>query len=61
LVDATQYEQRQKDFDFDANWFAVSIGGTPTADLLETLYHSRAASDPVRATFPERKARRSTR
>ncbi|MGE0279558.1 MAG: extracellular solute-binding protein [Rhizobiaceae bacterium] len=52
LVDATQYEQRQQAFDFDANWFAVSIGGTPTADSLETLYHSRAAKRPGTRNFP---------
>jgi len=56
LVDATQYEQRQSSFDFDANWLAISVGGTPTADALETLYHSRAADRPGTRNYPGTKS-----
>ena len=52
LVDSSQYEARQSDFDFDMNMLAVSIGATPSADGLETLYHSRAASRPGTRNYP---------
>jgi len=52
LVDATQYEARQSDFDFDVNMLALNIGATPTFDSLETLYHSRAAKRPGTRNYP---------
>lgn len=61
LVDSSQYEERQRNFDFDLNTLAVSVGATPSADALETLYHSRAADRPGTRNYPGTKARRSTR
>lgn len=52
LVDATQYETRKSGFDFDAISMAVSIGATPTADTLESLYHSRAAERQGTSNLP---------
>lgn len=52
LVDSSQYEERQSNFDFDLNMLAVSIGATPSADGLETLYHSRAAKTPGTRNYP---------
>jgi microcin C transport system substrate-binding protein len=52
LVDSSQYEERQSNFDFDLNMLAVSIGATPSADGLEALYHSRAAKTPGTRNYP---------
>lgn len=52
LVDSNQYEERQTNFDFDMNMLAVSIGATPSADGLESLYHSRAADRPGTRNYP---------
>ncbi|MCO5063667.1 MAG: extracellular solute-binding protein [Rhizobiaceae bacterium] len=52
LVDATQYEARQSEFDFDVNMLAVNIGATPTVDSLVSLYHSRAARRPGTRNYP---------
>ncbi|MBX3578278.1 MAG: ABC transporter substrate-binding protein [Rhizobiaceae bacterium] len=52
LVDSTQYEQRQNDFDFDLNMLAWSIGATPTASGLEILYHSRSANLRGNRNYP---------
>lgn len=52
LVDSSQYEERQSNFDFDLNMLAASIGATPSADGLETLYHSRAAKTPGTRNYP---------
>lgn len=56
LIDSTQYEARQNTFDFDLNLFAVSIGATPSADSLETLYHSRAADREGTRNYPGTKS-----
>jgi microcin C transport system substrate-binding protein len=56
LVDSSQYEERQSNFDFDLNMLAVSIGATPNADSLETLYHSRAADRPGTRNYPGTKS-----
>lgn len=56
LIDSTQYEARQNTFDFDLNLFAVSIGATPSADSLETLYHSRAAEREGTRNYPGTKS-----
>ncbi|MBX3597638.1 MAG: ABC transporter substrate-binding protein [Rhizobiaceae bacterium] len=52
LVDATQYEARQSEFDFDVNMLAVSVGATPSYDSLVSLYHSRAAQRPGTRNYP---------
>jgi microcin C transport system substrate-binding protein len=52
LVDSTQYEQRQNNFDFDLNLLAWSIGATPTEDSLEILYHSRSADLKGNRNYP---------
>ena len=52
LVDSNQFEERQNTFDFDLNLVAVSIGATPSADSLETLYSSRAADRPGTRNYP---------
>jgi microcin C transport system substrate-binding protein len=56
LVDSSQYEERQSNFDFDLNMLAVSIGATPSADSLETLYSSRAADRPGTRNYPGTKS-----
>ncbi len=56
LVDSSQYEERQRNFDFDINMIAVSVGATPSADALETLYHSRAADRPGTRNYPGTKS-----
>ncbi len=52
IVDSAQFEARQSEFDFDLNMAAISIGATPTADALETIYHSRAADRPGTRNYP---------
>jgi len=44
MVDAAQYQERQAVFDFDLISMALSFGATPTADTLETIFHSRSAA-----------------
>jgi len=44
-VDPTQYQSRQRDYDFDVVMEAVSLSPTPL-DGLETLFGSRAADTP---------------
>ncbi|MGB3900205.1 MAG: extracellular solute-binding protein [Mesorhizobium sp.] len=56
LVDSNQFEERQNNFDFDLNLVAVSIGATPSADSLETLYSSRAADRPGTRNYPGTKS-----
>ena len=56
LVDSSQYEERQRNFDFALNTLAVSVGATPSADALETLYHSRAADRPGTRNYPGTKS-----
>ncbi|HEY4192363.1 MAG TPA: extracellular solute-binding protein [Mesorhizobium sp.] len=56
LVDSSQYEERQSNFDFDLNMLAVSIGATPTADSLESLYSSHAADRPGTRNYPGTKS-----
>ncbi len=43
LVDATQYQARQLDFDFDMLGIAASFTATPTGDELTHYFHSRSA------------------
>jgi microcin C transport system substrate-binding protein len=56
LVDSSQYEERQSNFDFDLNMLAVSIGATPMLDSLESLYSSRAADRPGTRNYPGTKS-----
>ncbi len=56
IVDSAQFEARQSEFDFDLNMAAISIGATPTADALETIYHSRAADRPGTRNYPGTKS-----
>ncbi len=56
LVDSSQFEERQSNFDFDLNLLAVSVGATPSADSLQTLYHSRAADRPGTRNYPGTKS-----
>ena len=56
LVDSSQYEERQRNFDFDLNLMAASVGATPSADALEALYHSRAADRPGTRNYPGTKS-----
>ncbi len=56
LVDSNQFEERQNTFNFDLNLVAVSIGATPSADSLETLYSSRAADRPGTRNYPGTKS-----
>lgn len=56
LVDSSQYEERQGNFDFDLNMLAVSIGATPMLDSLESLYSSRAADRPRTRNYPGTKS-----
>ncbi len=43
MVDAAQYQARQRDFDFDMVLMALSFSALPTRDSLANLFHSRAA------------------
>lgn len=56
LVDSSQFEERQSNFDFDLNLVAMSIGATPSADTLESLYSSRAADRPGTRNYPGTKS-----
>lgn len=51
LVDSTQYEARQSDFDFDMVMMALSFTATPTRDDLD-LFHSRTAARPGSRNYP---------
>ena len=44
LVDSTQYEVREKSYDFDIVMMAVSFSATPTRDDMYNLFHSSAAN-----------------
>ncbi len=44
MVDSTQYESRQSDFDFDLVSFALSFTASPTRDELLGVFHSDAAT-----------------
>jgi microcin C transport system substrate-binding protein len=43
MVDSTQYEYRQNDFDFDMISMAASFTATPTRDELVNFFHSQTA------------------
>ncbi|MBL8584282.1 MAG: ABC transporter substrate-binding protein, partial [Rhizobiaceae bacterium] len=52
MVDATQYEARQRNFEFDMVSLAMSFGATPTRDSLFNMFHSASASQPGSRNLP---------
>jgi microcin C transport system substrate-binding protein len=52
LVDATQFQTRQLEFDFDMLGMAASFEATPTGDSLSQYFHSRTASLPGSRNLP---------
>lgn len=44
MVDATQFQARQLEFDFDMIGIAASFSATPTGDELSQYFHSRSAT-----------------
>jgi microcin C transport system substrate-binding protein len=52
MVDATQYQARQRDFDFDVVLMALSFEALPGRDSLINLFHSRAADMPSSRNYP---------
>ena len=51
-VDATQYEARQRRFDFDMVSLAMSLMATPTRDSLFNSFHSRSATQEGSRNLP---------
>jgi microcin C transport system substrate-binding protein len=51
-VDATQYEARQRVFDFDMVSLALSFAATPTRDSLVNMFHSRSATQEGSRNLP---------
>ncbi len=51
-VDATQYQARQRDFNFDIVLMALSLGALPGRDSLVNLFHSRSADLPSSRNYP---------
>jgi microcin C transport system substrate-binding protein len=45
LIDASQYQRRTQDFDFDVVGRAFSMGATPV-ESLDAFFHSRLAAEP---------------
>ena len=52
LVDATQFQSRQLDFDYDMISMAASFSATPTGDELSNYFHSRTANLPGSRNLP---------
>ena len=52
LVDATQFQTRLTDFDFDMVGMAQSFSGTPTHSGLVNTFHSSAAATPGSRNYP---------
>jgi microcin C transport system substrate-binding protein len=52
LVDATQFQARQLEFDFDMLGIAAAFEATPTGDSLTQYFHSRTASLPGSRNLP---------
>lgn len=52
LVDDTQFQARQTDFDFDMIGMGQSFGGTPTRNGLANTFHSSSADVPGSRNFP---------
>ncbi len=51
-VDSTQYEARQRSFDFDMLSLALSFAATPTRDSLVNMFHSRSAAQEGSRNLP---------
>ncbi|WP_274423664.1 extracellular solute-binding protein [Chelativorans sp. YIM 93263] len=51
-LDASQYERRLTDFDFDMVGVHFSLGATPTYDALEVVFHSRSAEVQGSSNLP---------
>lgn len=56
LVDATQFQTRLTEFDFDMVGMAASFGGTPTRASLANTFHSSAADLPSSRNYPGTKS-----
>lgn len=52
LVDQTQFQARQVEFDFDMVSMALSFTASPTRDELVNLFHSSAAAIPGTRNYP---------
>jgi microcin C transport system substrate-binding protein len=52
MVDATQYEARQRNFEFDMLSLAMSFGATPTRDSLFNMFHSGSAAQSGSRNLP---------
>lgn len=52
LVDASQYQSRVEDFDFDMVGMAMQFGATPTKDSLAGMFGSKAANMPGSYNLP---------
>jgi microcin C transport system substrate-binding protein len=52
MVDATQYESRQRSFDFDMVSLALSFAATPTRDSLVNIFHSTSATQQGSRNLP---------
>ncbi len=52
MVDATQYEARQRIFDFDMVSLAMSFSATPTRDSLVNIFHSTSATQQGSRNLP---------
>lgn len=51
-VDATQYQARQRDFNYDVVLAAQSLSALPGRDSLTDLFHSRSADLPSSRNYP---------
>ncbi|TKT74970.1 extracellular solute-binding protein [Aquamicrobium sp. LC103] len=51
-VDASQYQARQRDFDFDVVLMALSFTPLPSQDSLTQIFHSRSADLPSLRNLP---------
>jgi microcin C transport system substrate-binding protein len=52
MVDATQYQARQRDFDFDMLGMAQRFSAAPSLDQLRNIFHSRTAEVPSSRNLP---------
>lgn len=56
MVDATQYQARQREFDFDVVLMALSFAALPGRDSLVNLFHSHSADLPSSRNYPGTKS-----
>jgi microcin C transport system substrate-binding protein len=52
LVDASQYQARLQNFDFDMVGMAIQFSATPTKDSLASMFGSESAKTPGTYNFP---------